>query len=116
MVFTPCGFFFWVRDYVVNRGKCNKICCIRCENRYIILSSLQTLRKRRRWKNPAVTVQSIGYGAIAQLGERLHGMQEVSGSIPLSSTRIWEASEKKLPKREKACYDGGLSSARQKTR
>ena len=25
-------------------------------------------------------------GAIAQLGERLHGMQEVSGSIPLSST------------------------------
>ncbi len=27
-------------------------------------------------------------GAIAQLGERLHGMQEVSGSIPLSSTSI----------------------------
>ncbi|CAE1148457.1 conserved protein of unknown function [Serratia sp. Tan611] len=27
-------------------------------------------------------------GAIAQLGERLHGMQEVSGSIPLSSTII----------------------------
>ncbi len=26
-------------------------------------------------------------GAIAQLGERLHGMQEVSGSIPLSSTK-----------------------------
>jgi hypothetical protein len=25
-------------------------------------------------------------GAIAQLGERLHGMQEVSGSIPLGST------------------------------
>ena len=25
-------------------------------------------------------------GAIAQLGERLHGMQEVRGSIPLSST------------------------------
>ena len=27
-------------------------------------------------------------GAIAQLGERLHGMQEVSGSIPLSSTKL----------------------------
>ena len=27
-------------------------------------------------------------GAIAQLGERLHGMQEVSGSIPLSSTKF----------------------------
>ena len=26
-------------------------------------------------------------GGLAQLGERLHGMQEVSGSIPLSSTR-----------------------------
>ena len=25
-------------------------------------------------------------GAIAQLGERLHGMQEVTGSIPVSST------------------------------
>ena len=25
-------------------------------------------------------------GAIAQLGERLHGMQEVGGSIPPSST------------------------------
>jgi hypothetical protein len=25
-------------------------------------------------------------GAVAQLGERLHGMQEVVGSIPISST------------------------------
>ena len=29
----------------------------------------------------------VGIGAIAQLGERLHGMQEVRGSIPLGSTR-----------------------------
>ena len=29
----------------------------------------------------------LPFGAIAQLGERLHGMQEVSGSIPLSSTK-----------------------------
>ena len=28
-----------------------------------------------------------GAGGIAQLGERLHGMQEVSGSIPLTSTK-----------------------------
>ncbi len=28
------------------------------------------------------------FGAIAQLGERLHGMQEVAGSIPASSTRF----------------------------
>ncbi len=33
----------------------------------------------------------ISFGAIAQLGERLHGMQEVSGSIPLSSTKIPES-------------------------
>jgi len=28
----------------------------------------------------------FGLGAVAQLAERLHGMQEVRGSIPLSST------------------------------
>jgi len=27
------------------------------------------------------------FGAVAQLAERLHGMQEVRGSIPLSSTK-----------------------------
>ena len=34
---------------------------------------------------PAV-VRKKRDGGIAQLGERLHGMQEVSGSIPLTST------------------------------
>ncbi len=29
-----------------------------------------------------------GFGALAQLGERLHGMQEVRGSIPLGSTKF----------------------------
>ena len=33
---------------------------------------------------------SILCGGIAQLGERLHGMQEVSGSIPLTSTKVLE--------------------------
>jgi hypothetical protein len=32
------------------------------------------------------TSEKIETGAIAQLGERLNGIQEVSGSIPLSST------------------------------
>jgi hypothetical protein len=43
-------------------------------------------------------------GGIAQLGERLHGMQEVSGSIPLTSTntagsnqRVWVGWLQKLP-------------------
>jgi hypothetical protein len=31
---------------------------------------------------------SYAYGAIAQLGERLHGMQEVGGSIPPGSTKF----------------------------
>ena len=35
-------------------------------------------------------------GGLAQLGERLHGMQEVSGSIPLSSTRIKSLSSRGL--------------------
>ena len=28
------------------------------------------------------------FGGIAQLGERLHGMQEVIGSIPFTSTKF----------------------------
>ncbi|SCM77781.1 hypothetical protein KL86PLE_60096 [uncultured Pleomorphomonas sp.] len=39
---------------------------------------------RRHLPKPETTPD----GAIAQLGERLHGMQEVSGSIPLSSTKL----------------------------
>ncbi len=35
-------------------------------------------------------------GGIAQLGERLHGMQEVSGSIPLTSTTIFREAAVKL--------------------
>jgi hypothetical protein len=41
-------------------------------------------------KDELLRLRTIANGAIAQLGERLHGMQEVSGSIPLSSTnRVW---------------------------
>jgi hypothetical protein len=32
-----------------------------------------------------------GFGGIAQLGERLHGMQEVNGSIPFISTKYYLA-------------------------
>ena len=34
---------------------------------------------------------SLLNGGIAQLGERLHGMQEVIGSIPFTSTKILTA-------------------------
>ncbi len=33
-------------------------------------------------------IRHQNFGGIAQLVERLHGMQEVSGSIPLTSTRF----------------------------
>jgi hypothetical protein len=33
-----------------------------------------------------LTRTQLIYGGIAQLGERLHGMQEVNGSIPFTST------------------------------
>ena len=33
-------------------------------------------------------------GAIAQLGERLHGMQEVDGSIPSSSTKTFSVNRR----------------------
>ena len=37
----------------------------------------------------SVSVAATEHGAIAQLGERLHGMQEVGGSIPPGSTTFW---------------------------
>ena len=51
---------------------------------------------------PSLAVTSLemgkeGQGAIAQLGERLHGMQEVGGSIPPGSTILPEL------KRDGAC-------------
>ena len=35
---------------------------------------------------PLISGAAEKYGGIAQLGERLNGIQEVSGSIPLIST------------------------------
>ena len=35
-----------------------------------------------------VEIAEIVVGGIAQLGERLHGMQEVIGSIPFTSTNL----------------------------
>ena len=39
--------------------------------------------------NLASSLMKTLFGGIAQLGERLHGMQEVSGSIPLTSTKFF---------------------------
>jgi hypothetical protein len=48
-------------------------------------------RRQTRWvlaKGTELVLDPLRPGAIAQLGERLHGMQEVSGSIPLGSTNL----------------------------
>ena len=39
-------------------------------------------------------------GGIAQLGERLNGIQEVSGSIPLTSTNLIEIHDTKFEVRK----------------
>ncbi len=50
------------------------------------------LTRRFRWHRKT----EFSSGGIAQLGERLHGMQEVSGSIPLISTKFSKMSLLKL--------------------
>ncbi len=80
-----------------------------------ILAALTTLRRRQRTdigvatrvkKSATNACQPPGArlfrpqrrGAIAQLGERLHGMQEVSGSIPLGSTNLSALGRRKVAK------------------
>ncbi len=53
--------------------------------------SLYTCRKKHDFSLDffqTTLYSSDSFGGLAQLGERLHGMQEVSGSIPLTSTKI----------------------------
>jgi hypothetical protein len=50
--------------------------------------------------NPALCYKDRPCGAVAQLGERLNGIQEVDGSIPFGST-IFLASAALQPRPEK---------------
>src|SRR5690606_3039225 len=45
-------------------------------------------REKKFVHNLVSSLTKTLFGGIAQLGERLHGMQEVSGSIPLTSTKL----------------------------
>jgi hypothetical protein len=69
--------------------------CPEVDKSYLVPMSLATHRKQIYLRlSPAKNRQRLGIhlaeqyelGAIAQLGERLHGMQEVAGSSPASST------------------------------
>src|SRR3989344_1450353 len=63
------------------RGDCLtiRLCFVECAIILIGAVPLATLR------GPAPYEVFLRKGAVAQLGERLHGMQEVRGSTPLSS-------------------------------
>ena len=71
-------------DQVVTR-LAPKVHCLKDEIQHLAL---------RLWLTDKKAIASIdtrsGCGAIAQLGERLNGIQEVSGSIPLSSTKSFK--------------------------
>ncbi len=47
----------------------------------------QIFLRERFTRVGSISIMRALFGGIAQLGERLHGMQEVSGSIPLTSTK-----------------------------
>ena len=55
---------------------------------WIFIESLDLVAKRIA--QSSCMIGALRSGGIAQLGERLHGMQEVSGSIPLTSTSCGE--------------------------
>ena len=83
------------------RGK-GEICCGAAEKKSTLLAvcrlfqrlsaeskiGVDTLRPVSYYAVRRLVTTVFQFGAIAQLGERLHGMQEVSGSIPLSSTKL----------------------------
>ena len=80
-------------------------------------SALDYVQGRRHRASPH---GASDFGAIAQLGERLHGMQEVGGSIPPGSTSLRRLRLLRLgkPYRGEGCHvvarraKTGLGSAR----
>jgi hypothetical protein len=57
-------------------------------------------------------VSGTGEGAIAQLGERLHGMQEVGGSIPPGSTSLRSLRELRRASQAVLCCSEANESCR----
>ena len=48
---------------------------------------------REVWTSSAARISKVCVGAVAQLGERLNGIQEVKGSIPFGSMVDWIAED-----------------------
>ena len=53
--------------------------------RWTVATAVAFPQKSESW--PTTSQKEYGYGGLAQLGERLPCKQEVSGSIPLISTK-----------------------------
>ena len=52
-----------------------------------VCKKVAEMRKKDLHFQMASVILHLAHGGIAQLGERLNGIQEVSGSIPLISTK-----------------------------
>jgi hypothetical protein len=93
----PIPVFAWIDAIATDR---NPVCSLRCDttsrNKQRMTTNIASRSISRQEELTALLhVYTPGgrrynarslVGGIAQLGERLHGMQEVSGSIPLTST------------------------------
>ena len=67
-------------------------------------------RSRHLISSPETAPARAGCGAIAQLGERLNGIQEVVGSIPIGSTKLFQAKGRgRVIDRASTGYAGAVS-------
>ena len=69
------------------QGRGEKVPLQRERNRRIFFEKVVDISSDCWYTNKAVSDDGGQYGGVAHLGERLHGMQEVRGSIPLISTK-----------------------------
>ena len=69
------------------QGRGEKVPLQRERNRRIFFEKVVDISSNCWYTNKAVSDDGGQYGGVAHLGERLHGMQEVRGSIPLISTK-----------------------------
>ena len=74
-----CRFFEPAEEFTFCHACKQKKCCQNSKNVLTKRKTLDIIHK--------LSDSTTEYGGIAQLGERLNGIQEVSGSIPLISTK-----------------------------
>ena len=65
---------------------------------HLWLNSILLLRRQGWFEMPLRSLNSVKFGAVAQLGARLNGIQEVKGSNPFSSIPLQDFLGKSLDK------------------